>query len=163
MEDIFAFLQCNGIAYEQYHHPAVFTCEEAEQLVPDMRGMHTKNLFLKDKKGKQFFLVLIGYGKVVDLKSLAKVVGAQGLRFASPEDLQELLGVGPGSVSLLGLVEDKKHAVHVIIDSQVWEADAMQCHPLVNTQTLVLQHEAVQKFLQCTGHKAAIEIVPSRL
>jgi len=63
MDDIYVFLEQNGVAYERFDHPAVYTCEEAEQLTPDMPGIHTKNLFLRNKKGDRHILIVLGFDK----------------------------------------------------------------------------------------------------
>lgn len=162
MFDIYALLDQYGIAYERHDHQAVFTCEEAEHLVPPLPGAHTKNLFLRDKKGRRFFLVVVGYDKAVDLKALAKVLGVQGLGFASEDKLNEYLGVTPGAATLLGLACDADHNVSVIVDEALWQADAIQCHPLVNTATLVLSHAAMTSFLEATGHTPRVMQVPTR-
>ena len=161
MADIYEFLQRHGIAYEKCEHPAVFTCEEAERLVPLLPGAHTKNLFVKDKKGRPI-LVVVGYEKSVDLKALGKTLEAKDLSFASPEKLKEFLGVEPGSATVLGLLADEHNVVEVVIDEKIWNADGIQCHPLVNTATLVISHEGLETFLQATNHEAKIMDVPSR-
>jgi Ala-tRNA(Pro) deacylase len=161
MSDIYEFLKGHGIAFEKYEHAAVFTCEEVEKLEWTLPGANTKNLFLKEKKGR-FFLVVVGHEKSVDLKALEKVLETKDMRFASPESLQELLHVEPGSVTLLGLRADTQNRVEVIIDEKIWNADAIQCHPLVNTATLVISHEGIETFLRATNHEAKVLNVPSR-
>ncbi|MFH1670290.1 MAG: prolyl-tRNA synthetase associated domain-containing protein [Patescibacteria group bacterium] len=163
MSDIEPFLTSNGITFERFEHPAVFTCEEAERLVPDMPGSHTKNLFLRDKKGKRNILVVVGFEKNVDLKALKTVLSVDKLSFASPERLKKYLGVDPGAVSLLGLVNDTDCSVEVIFDEKVWNADAIQAHPLVNTATLVISHDGIEKFLKATGHECKVIDVPERV
>lgn len=163
MSDIFSFLSENRIAYEKFEHPAVFTCEQAEALLPSLPGTHTKNLFLRDGKGKRFLLVVVGYEKNVDLKELRKMVNADKLSFASPEKLKELLGVEPGSATILGLIADNDCAVEVIFDESLWKADALQCHPLVNTATLVISHEGVERFLKAANHAFKVLDVPERM
>lgn len=162
MTDIFSFLQEHNIEYENCEHPAVFTCEEAERLVPPLEGAHTKNLLVRDKKGKNFFLVVVGYDKSVDLKVLGQELDVKGLGFASPEKLNELLGVEPGSATVLGLVSDTEGVVSVIFDEEIWKANALQCHPLVNTATLVISHEGIETFLKATNHEARVMNVPAR-
>ncbi|MBU2213722.1 prolyl-tRNA synthetase associated domain-containing protein [Patescibacteria group bacterium] len=162
MSNIESFLTSNGIAFERFEHPAVFTCEQAEELTPDMPGAHTKNLFLRDKKGKRNIFVAVGFDKNVDLKALKDVLNADKLSFASPERLKKYLGVDPGAVSLLGLINDIDCSVEVIIDESVWKADAIQTHPLVNTATLVISHEGIEKFLEVTGYEPKIVDVPER-
>lgn len=162
MDDIYAFLDRHEITCQKFEHPAVFTCEEAERLCPPMPGAHTKNLFLRDRKGTRHLLIVVGYEKKVDLKGLVDLCGVDKLSFASPERLMQYLGVEPGSATLLGLVNDHEHAVEVIFDEVIWQADALQCHPLVNTATLVIPHEGIEKFLQATGHAYKVVRVPER-
>ncbi len=159
MTDIYDFLQRQNIPYEKYEHPAVFTCEEAEKIVPALPGAPTKNLFVKDRKGK-LFLVVVGHEKNVDLKALGNVLHAKSLSFASPETLKEYLGVEPGSATMLGLLTDTQSVVEVVIDENIWRADAIQCHPLVNTATLVISHEGLEVFLKATHHEARVIAVP---
>ncbi len=149
--DIFSFLDENGIRYQRFEHEAVFTVEESSKLAP-MPGADTKNLFLRDKKGRRHFLVSVPHDKAVDLKALKTLLKADNLSFASPERLLELLGVTPGSATLLGLVTDHAGAVEAVIDEAIWKQDAIQCHPLRNTATLVVPREDMEKFLTLTGH-----------
>ena len=118
--DIYQFLADHDIEYERHDHPPVFTCEEALRLVPPLPAAKTKNLFLRDRKGRRHFLVAVGYEKVVDLKALASLLGVSKLGFASAERLQRYLGVDPGSVSILGVVNDVNEEVEVIVDQDLW-------------------------------------------
>ena len=163
MSDIYGFLQEHGIEYEKVEHPAVFTCEEAERIVPPLPGSHTKNLFLRDGKAKRYILVVVDYEKNVDLKELKKMLNADKLSFASPEKLKELMGVDPGSATLLGLMMDTNGAVEVVLDETIWNADALQCHPLINTATLVISHAGIEKFLDATKHVFQVLNVPNRV
>ena len=161
--DIYAFLEEHQIPYQRADHPPVFTCEQAMALVPkDLPGGETKNLFVKDKKGRVHFLVVVGYDKSVDLKALSDILGSPRLSLASPERLQKYLGVEPGSVSLLGIVNDAESAVEVIMDQAVWNHDALRCHPLVNTATLVIKREDIERLFQITNHKFRVIEVPGR-
>jgi Ala-tRNA(Pro) deacylase len=161
--DIYQFLADHDIEYERHDHPPVFTCEEAERLVPDMPAAKTKNLFLRDRKGRRHFLVVVGYEKAVSLKALTSLLGVSKLGFASPARLKRYLGVDPGSVSILGLVNDVDQAVEVIVDEGLWSADAFRCHPLVNTSTLAISRDDIQRFLEITGHPVRILDVPGRV
>jgi Ala-tRNA(Pro) deacylase len=160
--DIYQFLADHDIEYERHDHPPVFTCEEAERLVPDMPAAKTKNLFLRDRKGRRHFLVVVGYEKAVDLRALTSLLGVRKLGFASPERLKRYLGVDPGSVSILGLMNDVNQAVEVIMDEGLWGAEAFRCHPLVNTSTLAISRDDVQRFLEITGHQVRTLDVPGR-
>jgi Ala-tRNA(Pro) deacylase len=162
MADLFAFLGTHGIDYARTDHPAVFTVEESKRLVPPLPATQTKNLFLRDQKGARHFLVVVGHDTQVDLKALASVLRATKLSLGSPERLMTHLGIDPGSVSLLALVNDADRRVEVFIDRDLWQADALACHPLVNTATLVIAHEGIERFLEATGHTAHIIDVPGR-
>ena len=136
--------------------------EESLRLVPTPRGMKNKNLFLRDRKGRRHFLVTVPHDLVVDLDALGALLDAHRLGLASAERLLRHLGITPGSVSLLALFNDRTHAVEFVIDRRLWDADAVQAHPLVNSQTLVLDHAQLQRFLAATGHRTRVIDVPAR-
>jgi Ala-tRNA(Pro) deacylase len=146
------FLDRNQFQYRYAVYELVFTCVEAERKRPDLPGVSTKNLFLCDKKGRRFFLAVTACEKQMDLESLAACFGVHHLRFGSEENLGRLLGVRRGAVTVLGLVNDTGHAVELWIDSQVWDGTQFLCHPLVNTATLVLSKESLERFFVLTGH-----------
>lgn len=160
--EIYNFLDTHGIEYKRYDHPPVFTCEDANRLIPNLPGQKTKNLFICDNKGKQHFLVSVPDGKSVDLKAMGEAITAKRLRFASADRLARHLKLEPGAVTLLGVMNDDAGAVRVVIDKALWEAQAIQCHPLINTATLVISLEGVRAFLAATGHEPLILDVPSR-
>jgi Ala-tRNA(Pro) deacylase len=160
--DIFRFLEENGIVYERSNHPAVFTCEEAQRLVPPMPGAKTKNIFVRDKKGKRHFLVVVGYEKMVDMKSLSLLMGVSQLTLASPDRLKRYLGVDPGSVTILALINDTQRNVEVVFDKALWHSLSFRCHPLVNTSTLAISKEGIERFLELTSHKVTVLDVPGR-
>jgi Ala-tRNA(Pro) deacylase len=160
--DIYQFLTTHNIQFTRHDHPAVFTCEEALRLVPPLPAAKTKNLFLRDRHGRNHFLVVVGYEKRVDLKRLTGLLGVTKLGFASAERLQRHLGVEPGAVSILGVVNDVDQGVEVVMDEALWTADAFQCHPLVNTSTLVIPREDLMRFLDVTGHAVRVLDVPHR-
>src|SRR5438128_10840635 len=105
------FLAQHRIDAERHEHPPVMTVEESERLVPKLPGAKTKNLFLRDKKGARHFLVTVRHDLQIDLNALGAALDAGRLGFASPERLEKHLGVTPGSVSLLALVNDTAGAV----------------------------------------------------
>jgi Ala-tRNA(Pro) deacylase len=149
---LFAFLDEHGIAYQRCDHPAVFTVDEATRRVPPLPGAKTKNLFLRDKPGRRHFLVCAPAAKSVDMRALSDAIGAGRLSFGSPERLKRFLGVEPGAVTLFAVFNDPAGEVQLLVDEELWQADAFQFHPLVNTITLVIAREAVERFLQLTGH-----------
>ena len=162
MMTIYEFLESNGIAYERHDHPPVFTCEDVNRLIPDLPGSKTKNLFICDGKGRQHFLVSVPDEKSVDLKSLGEALGVKRLRFASAKRLEKHLKLEPGAVTILGVRNDTAGNVNVVVDQALWDAEALQCHPLVNTATLVITLENLRKFLACTDHPATVMDVPAR-
>lgn len=160
MVEIYKILADHQIKYERHDHPPVFTVEDVNRLVPPLPAAKTKNLFLRDNKGKRHFLVVVRGEKRVNLKALPGLFGSSKLRFGSPDRLKKYLGVDPGSVSLFAVVNDIDRAVEVIIDGDLWESEAFQFHPLVNTSTLVISRDNLQRFLDKTGHEIQILDVP---
>ena len=160
--DLAEFLEQHRIAAERTDHPPVMTVEESERLVPHLPGARTKNLFLRDRKGARHFLVTVPHDLVVDLDALGRLLGAGRLGFASAARLKTHLGITPGSVSLLALVNDAAHSVECVVDRRIWDADAVHAHPLVNHATMVIPHAGLERFLRATGHSARIIDTPGR-
>ena len=160
--DLPRFLSEHGIAATRHEHPPVMTVEESLRLVPKLPGMKTKNLFLRDKKGQRHFLVTVPHDLPVDLEALGAALGVGRLGFASPERLRAHLGITPGAVSLLALVNDATHAVEFVLDEALWNAPAVQAHPLVNSATLILPHADLARFLAATGHAPRVIAVPAQ-
>ena len=138
MPDIYTFLAQHAITYQRVDHPPVYTVEEADRLVPSLGGVHTKNLFLQDRRGRRFFFLMCASQKTVNLKTLGQALDISKLSLASPERLRQYLGVEPGTVTLLALINDLELRVEVLIDRDLWQAEALTCHPLVNTATLTI-------------------------
>jgi Ala-tRNA(Pro) deacylase len=156
MEAFIQFLETNQIVYTRHDHPAVYTVEEADRLVPELPAAKTKNLFLRDDKGKRHFLVVVPGHKQVDLKTLKDRMGVKRISFGSPERLKKHLGIEPGAVSILSLYNDKAHAVELFVDQELWASESFQCHPLVNTATLEISRDNLLRFLKITGHDMKI-------
>lgn len=150
------YLNLLSIKYEYHEHVAVYTSEQARRLIPPLAGASAKNLFLRDRKGHRHFLLSLPDTKVMDLKSLAASLGLSGLSLASPERLLKYLGITPGAVSLMALVNDTQDKVEVLVDDDLWQADYLQCHPLVNTATLVISLQDIKKFIASTGHSVRL-------
>jgi Ala-tRNA(Pro) deacylase len=160
VEKFFQFLADHQIDYARYDHPPVYTVADVKRLVPKLPAAEIKNLFLRDKKGERHFLVVVPADKRVDIKKLPEVIGSTRLAFGSPERLMKYLGVEPGSVSLLAVFNDPAHAVDAFMDRELWESNAFQFHPLVNTSTLVISRDNLQRFLDATGHEAQVVDIP---
>jgi Ala-tRNA(Pro) deacylase len=152
MSDIYSLLASLGIEYQRYDHAPVFTCQEADAAVPNHAAVQTKNLFLRDKRGRRHLLLVTSCEKAVDIKRFADQVHADHLSFGSPERLMKYLGVTPGSVTVLGLMNDTEHGVEVCVDAEVWRTPEWRCHPLINSSTLILSREDIERFLAHTGH-----------
>ena len=150
--DFLDFLNTNQFIYQRIEHPAVFTCAESELHRPDVPAVSTKNLFLCDKKGRRFFLAVTACEKTVKLDSLARHLSLSSLRFASEDNLQRLLGVTRGSVTMMGLANDLEHQVELWIDAEIWQGEYFLSHPLVNTATLILSKAELERFFALTGH-----------
>jgi Ala-tRNA(Pro) deacylase len=162
--DLLKYLAANQLPYDRIEHPAVFTCAEAVLFRPATPGLETKNLVLRGEghKGQapQFFLIVTACEKRLDLKALGKQIGAGKLHFASNDQLMDLLGVEAGSVTILGLVNDRKQQINLLIDAAYWPADAYLCHPLINTATLAIDHDTLLRFLELTGHTPQVIPMP---
>ncbi len=155
-EDLFARLDALGVAHETIEHPPLFTVEDSQNLRGEIPGGHTKNLFVKDKKGRLFLLVL-GEDAVIDLKRAHEKIGAQGrVSFGSAELLEEVWGVKPGAVTPFGAINDRDGQVTVVLDAALMAHERLNFHPLVNTRTTGLASGDLVKFLRATGHEPMI-------
>ena len=157
--DLLAYLDRQSIPYKHTTHPPVYTCEQAEQYRPVLPGVSTKNLFLRDKK-RCFYLLMTACEKQVDLKQLGIQQEAAKLHFGDEGSLQDLLGVTPGAVSVLGLVNDRSHQVKLWVDSSIWEGENFLCHPLVNTATLVVSRADMLRFFRLIDHSPQVITIP---
>ncbi|GAB4505245.1 MAG: prolyl-tRNA synthetase associated domain-containing protein [Anaerolineales bacterium] len=151
-QDFLAFLHANEFEIRRFEHPAVFTCAEANLHRPSLPAVSTKNLFLCDKKGRRFFLVVTSCEKTVRLEALSLQLGVPHLRFGSERNLLRLLGLTPGSVTMMGLINDFEQAVELWIDEAIWSSEFFLAHPLVNTATLALARAELERFFALTGH-----------
>ncbi len=150
------FLKSHDIKYVLHEHPAVYTCEEAEKYCKNVPGLACKNLLLTDKKGRRYFLVVLPAAKRTDLKKFSEIVGESKVTFASPEALQEKLGLEAGAVSPFGLLNDKNKEVEVYVDKDVYDANVVSFHPNRNTASLELSGEMFHKFLETIENKTKI-------
>jgi Ala-tRNA(Pro) deacylase len=141
-----------GIPYTRHEHPPVATVEEAERHWSGIDAAHCKNLFLRNQKGTRHYLVIIRHSKRADLRAVADQIGDGKLSFASPERLMTHLGLTPGSVSPFGLINDRLHAVRVVLDRDVKTADRVSFHPNINTRTLVITSADFGRFLEACGN-----------
>ena len=157
-QDFYTYLKEQNIKYLHFSHPAVYTVEEADRLLIDTPGARTKNLFISDERKQNFFLLWTLGNKQVDFKTLGKQQNLGKPRFASPEKLMEYLGIEPGAVSILTLINDQDKNVTLLIDEDLWQQDSFQCHPLVNMATIVLSKEDILKFLK--NNQTEFRVIP---
>ena len=160
---LLAQLEGLGITTRTVEHPPLFTVAQSRELRGNLPGGHTKNLFLKDKKGR-FFLVSCRENADVDLKRLHERLGASGrLSFGTAAQLMEKLGVDAGAVTLFGVANDGAKEVTVAIDKGLLAFDTINAHPLTNTMTTAVSREDLLLFLATTGHDPlVIDVEPQR-
>jgi Ala-tRNA(Pro) deacylase len=155
-DELIRFLDGLGIETKTRDHPPLFTVNDSVALRGDIPGGHTKNLFLKDKKGN-YFLLTVGEHAVVDLKTIHTRIGASGrVSFGNAEKLQEMLGVSPGAVTIFGLVNDREGQVKAFLDADLMEHDVINAHPLTNEATTTIGRDDLVRFIEATGHEAQI-------
>ncbi len=140
------------ISYEIHHHPPVYTVEQAEEHWETVKGTHCKNLFVRNKKGKRHYLVILDSRKRADLRDLNNQLGEDRLSFASPERLKRYLGLEPGAVSPFGLINDTDKVVQVVLDKDLKEAEWVSFHPNVNTATVTITSLDFEEFLEWCGN-----------
>ena len=154
--ELFTFLSDHGIEVTTVTHPPLFTVADSQALRGEIPGGHTKNLFLKDKKDN-FFLVTVGEDDEVDLKRIHALIGAAGrVSFGRAEALMELLGVTPGAVSVMGLINDTAGRVKLVLDEKLMRHAIINVHPLVNDATTSIASEDLIAFARATGHEPLI-------
>lgn len=149
-EQLFAYLSELGIAVETVEHPPFFTVDEGRDWHHKIPGLHCKNLFLKDHKGK-LWLVTMPADKRADLAAICKRAGTGRLSFGKPDLLLEKLGIPPGSVTPFAMVNNHSKDVTMILDVDIVAADTMNCHPLHNAASTALKSADLLKFLRSLG------------
>jgi Ala-tRNA(Pro) deacylase len=156
---IYADLSAHEIAYEVAEHEAVFTVEQSARLHEELPGAHSKNLFLKDQDGR-YWLVTVPAEIRVALKALPPVIGSRRLSFGNAEDMEQLLGVTPGSVTPLAAMNDSAGKVRVVVDHRLAAAARVWVHPLRNTASLALSGQDLIIALTSWGQPPLIAEVP---
>lgn len=160
--ELYQYLNQHQIAYQRIEHPPVYTVEQANRYLLNQPGERTKNLFICDEKKQRYFILLVPSDKQVNFNPIGRALGLGKVRFGSPEKLKEMLGLEPGSVTVLSLVNDTRKQVTLLADRVLWSCDAFQCHPLVNTSTLVISRADIERFFELTGHPPRMIDVPEK-
>lgn len=161
-EIVLDYLDTHAIPYSVYHHPEGKTIEEAKRWWKDDGSIHCKNIFLRNHKGNQHYLVCFHCDHDLDIHDLEhrlkEALVSQGktapgkLSFASPERMMRYLGLEPGSVSPFGLINDQEHHVHLFLDSALLDATTLSFHPNDCRGTVVITRKAFETYLATLGN-----------
>ena len=154
--EIKKYLEDLEIKYRLYKHPPVYTVEEASKYNGEIKGIHCKNLFVKDRKSRKFYLIIISAEEKLNLKDYEEIL-EEKLKFANEKDLKEILNLETGAVSPFGLINDKEAKTILIIEKKILESDYVSFHPNINTETLELTRENFQKYLNTLKNKIIIK------
>lgn len=154
-KETYQFLNDHGVDYEITEHKAVFNMEELNAIELPYPDWDAKNLFVRDDKKKNYYLITVKGDKRVDLKEFRKKHGLRVLSFASADDLMRFMGLTPGSVTPLGLLNDTEHHIHFYLDSE-FVGNRIGIHPNDNSSTVWLYADDLVKLLQEYGSNVEI-------
>ena len=152
-QEVYGLLREKGVSFEKLEHEPVYTMEDMDTAGITAKGTVCKNLFLRDAKGKNHFLVTVPEEKRVDLKTLAEKIGSTKLSFASASRLSKYLGVEQGCVSPLGVLNDESGSVTVVFDQELQCNDAVGVHPNDNTATVWLDFKSLCRVIEEHGNE----------
>lgn len=158
---VYDLLDSLGIEYETACHEPAFTMEACREVEKCLGVEICKNLFLCNRQQTDFYLLMLPGGKVFKTKYISSQLGCARLSFADDSKMMELLGIRPGSVSVMGLMNDKGHRVRLAIDKDLLPDEFIGCHPCFNTATIKLRlKDILEKFLPSTGHEPTFVELP---
>lgn len=161
-EKVYDFLDNLGIDYKTLKHPAAFTIEECNKVRDKVNAPVFKNLFLTNKQQTNFYLLVMPGEKVFKTKYLSAQINSARLSFANEDFMQLYLGVTPGSVTPLGLINDKDKTVRVLFDRDVLAYDEFACHPCINSASVILRlKDMTDKVVVATGHDITWVTLPN--
>lgn len=151
---VYDLLDCLGISYHQVDHEPAMTIEECQD-VDKLMGTHMcKNLFLCNRQETDFYLLLMPGDKKFKTRELSSQIGSARLSFASEKYMEEFLDITPGSVSVMGLMNDKNNKVQLLMDEDLLAQPYLGCHPCINTSSLRIKTDDVLNiFLPAVKHK----------
>ena len=153
--ETYEFLNKSGINYEITEHKAVFNMEELGEVKLPYPDADAKNLFVRDDKKQNYYLITVKGDKRVNLKEFRKKYGLRNLSFASAEELMKIMGLTPGSVTPLGLLNDEEHIVKFYLDSE-FNGTLIGVHPNDNTATVWLKSEDLIKIIKEHGNEVSL-------
>ena len=142
-----------GVEYERIDHEPAMTMEDCKEVDQLLEAVICKNLFLCNRQKTAFYLLMIPDTKVFHTKDLSAQIGSARLSFAKPEYMEEFLDITPGSVSVMGLMNDKEHRVQLLIDEDVLNGEYIGCHPCINTSSIRFKvKDLIEKVIPAMGH-----------
>lgn len=150
---LYDLLKQLGIEFDYYEHPPVPTVEEAKKYWIDVDATHCKNLFFRNHKGSKHYLVVLEYTQQMDIRSIEQLLKQGKLSFASPERMMKYLGVTPGSVTPLSLMNDTEKHVKLFLDENLKHSTRISFHPCINTASLVLKYDDFIRFIEYCGNE----------
>ena len=149
---LIAYLEEQDISYDIHEHPPVPTVEEALPYWKDIDSAHCKNLFFRNHKGNRHYLVILDHRRTLNIRDLEQKLKQGKISFASPKRMDRYLGVGGGSVSAFGIINDHENHVHLFIDERLKTVERLSFHPNENTATIVISFASFIKFLNSSGN-----------
>ncbi len=154
---VYDFLDSLNISYARIDHEAAETMEVCEEIDRVLEAVICKNLFLCNRQETAFYLLMIPGNKVFKTKDLSAQIHSSRLSFASPAHMERLLNITPGSVSVLGLMNDREHEVKLLIDADVLTGEYIGCHPCINTASLRLRTaDLIERILPALGYTPTV-------
>ena len=154
---VYDFLDSLGVTYQRIDHEAAMTMEECEEIDRTLEATICKNLLLCNRQETQFYLLMLPGDKVFKTKNLSAQIGSSRLSFAKAEYMEQYLDITPGSLSVLGLMNDKDKMVRLLIDEDVLTGEYIGCHPCINTSSLRLKtKDLVEKIIPAMEHEPTI-------
>lgn len=154
MKKVYEELEKYQIPYKKVEHEAVFTVEQSQKIKKKIEGIGCKNLFLKDSK-KNYYLIILDDQSHISLKDIASKIGSKRLSFASSDELLQILGLSPGSVTPFGILNDEENQCLIIIENTL-ENKNLLFHPNTNTATISILYDDFIKFLKLKKHEYKI-------
>ena len=151
-DNVFRWLDAEGITYTWYEHPEAPTIEIARQYWRNDGSVHCKNLFFRNHKGNRHYLVCFDCDQDMAIHDLEQRLRQGKLSFASPERMARYLGLEPGSVSPFGLINDEEHHVHLFLDKNLEQATSLSFHPNDSRGTVVVSREEFMRYLEAVGN-----------
>lgn len=158
---LYGDLRALDIAHEVHEHPAVFTVEESRAIRTDIACLHTKNLFLKDATGA-FWLLTVPAEVQVDLKALPQAIGCKRVSFGKAEDMERLIGIQPGSVTPLAMINAEPGSIALVLDAELAVSEPVGVHPLRNTATITFAGTVILRLAEHWGHTPMTATIPKK-